>query len=330
MTQAETSLQPFAVPRTIIKADPLVYGAIAAAGITLWWLTRAHVSWLPVWAPWEFSFVEFFGAWLTVWWYVRGLMLMPTAERPSIGRTVSFFIGMLVIYSALETRYEYLAEHQFFFNRIQHVGMHHLGPFLIALSWPGATLRRGAPSSVIRLFDHPALRAVTNVLQQPVIAGVLFVGLIFFWLTPSIHFRAMIDPRLFSLMNWSMVVDGLLFWFLVLDPRPTPPARISFGARAALSVLTILPQIIGGAMIAFSPKDLYSFYDLCGRIYPELGAHYDQTVGGLIIWIPPGMMGILGLVLVLNFLRKAEERNLQDADDENDTGPIIQASQWTG
>lgn len=330
MTQAETPLQPLAVPRGTIKADPLVYGVIAVAGVTLWWLTREHVSWLPVWAPWEFSFVEFFGAWLAVWWYVRGLMLSPAGERPSLARTVSFFIGMLVIYTALETRYEYLAEHQFFFNRIQHVGMHHLGPFLIALAWPSATFRRGAPASVTRLFEHPALRAVTSLLQQPVIAGVLFVGLIFFWLTPSIHFRAMIDPRLFSVMNWSMVVDGLLFWFLVLDPRPKPPARISFGARAALSVLTIFPQIVGGAMIVFSQKDLYTFYDLCGRIYPALGAHYDQTIGGLIIWIPPSMMGVLGLVLVLNFLRRSDERLLNDADDESDAQPIINASRWTG
>jgi putative membrane protein len=330
MTQAETPLQPLTLPRGAIKADPVVYGVIVVAGLTLWWLTRQHVSWLPVWAPWEFSFVEFFGAWLTVWWYVRGLMLAPAAERPSAARILSFLVGMLVIYTALETRYEYLAEHQFFFNRIQHVGMHHLGPFLIALSWPAATLRRGAPPWVTRLFLHPAVRATTNVLQQPVIAGVLFVGLIFFWLTPSIHFRAMIDPRLFSLMNWSMVVDGLLFWFLLLDPRPKPPARVSYGARAALSVLVMFPQIIGGAMITFSPKDLYTFYDLCGRIYPELGAHYDQTVGGLIIWIPPGMMSVLALVLILNFLRKAEERISTDADDENDTRPIIHASQWTG
>ena len=30
-------------------------------------------------------------------------------------------------------------------NRAQHVVMHHLGPFLIALAWPGETLMRGMP-----------------------------------------------------------------------------------------------------------------------------------------------------------------------------------------
>ncbi len=63
----------------------------------------------------------------------------------------------------------------------------------------------------------------------------LFVGTFFFWLIPAVHFRAMIDARLFTIMNWTMVVEGILFWCLVLDPRPSPPARASFGARAALA-----------------------------------------------------------------------------------------------
>ncbi|HET7850485.1 MAG TPA: cytochrome c oxidase assembly protein, partial [Pseudolabrys sp.] len=142
-----------------------------------------------------------------------------------------------------------------------------------------------------------------------------------------------IDPNLFTLMNWTMVIEGILFWCLVLDPRPSPPARASFGARAALAMVVMFPQIIGGAMIAFSPHDLYTFYDLCGRIYPDMGAHYDQTVGGLIIWIPPAMMSVLALLLVLNALRKSEERTMRDEctnEDENDTRPIIQTSLWTG
>ncbi len=58
-------------------------------------------------------------------------------------------------------------------------------------------------------------------------------------------------------------------------------------------MVVMFPQIIGGAMITFNPHDLYSFYDLCGRIYPDLGALYDQTVGGLIVWIPPSMMSVI-------------------------------------
>ena len=133
------------------------------------------------------------------------------------------------------------------------------------------------------MIEHRLIVGIVYVLQQPVLAALLFVGSFFFWLIPAVHFRAMIDPGLFTLMNWTMVGDGILFWCLVLDPRPSPPARVSFGGRAALTMVVMFPQIIGGAMIAFNPHDLYSFYDLCGRIYPDMGALYDQTVGGLIV-----------------------------------------------
>ena len=99
-------------------------------------------------------------------------------------------------------------------------------------------------------------------------------------------------------------------------------------------MLVMFPQIVGGALISFSPRDLYPFYDLCGRIYPELGAHYDQVIGGLIIWIPPAMMSVLALVLVLNVLRRSEERTSEDEDDQDDTrrssmpagGPAVSAA----
>jgi putative membrane protein len=330
MSQADTPLQPALTARWSVKADAAVYAVIGVSSIVFWWMSHTKVAWLPVWAPWEFSFVQYLAAWLSLFWYLRGLARTPADEQPSFGRKLAFFVGFAIIYVVMQTRYEYLAEHQFFFNRIQHVTMHHIGPFLLALAWPGETILRGMPPWVKRVIMHPVITRPVHVIQQPIIAGVLFVGLVFFWLDTTIHGYAMISPWPYTLMNWSMVIDGILFWALVLDPRRKPPARVSFGGRAALSMLTIFPQIALGAAIALSTEDLYPYYDLCGRIYPELGPLYDQTVGGLIIWIPPGMMGVLGVVLVLNNLRKADEKDAPDDSDEQGGGIVINSSQWTG
>ncbi|HWE79238.1 MAG TPA: cytochrome c oxidase assembly protein [Pseudolabrys sp.] len=329
MSEAKTTAA-FLQGARFARVDIAVYAAVAAAAVLLWWLCNWHTAELPFVAPWEFSFAEFLSAWLIAWWYLRGLALTTAHERPSLARRIAFFVGLIAIYIVLETRFEYLAEHQFFFNRLQHVTMHHLGPFLMALAWPGETLGRGAPRWVVRVARHPILRGLIDVLQQPIVAGVLFVGLIFFWLVPPIHFRAMLDPRLFTVMNWSMLLDGVLFWFLVLDPRPSPPARISFGARVALAGLVMFPQIAGGAVIALAQTDIYPYYDLCGRIFPDLGPLYDQTIGGVIIWIPPSMMSVIAVVLVLNLLRKSEERTSHADIDADHTGPVIDTSAWTG
>jgi putative membrane protein len=329
MSQAETTA-PTLPDAHLVRADIAVYTAIATAALLLWWLCNWHTAALPFVAPWDFSFVEFLSAWLLAFWYLRGLALTPAQERPPLARRIAFFAGLAAIYVVLETRFEYLAEHQFFFNRIQHVTMHHLGPFLLALAWPGETLSRGAPRRVSRIAHHPILQGMIEVLQQPIIAGLLFVGLIFFWLIPPVHFRAMLDSRLFTLMNWSMLIDGVLFWFLVLDPRPSPPARVSFGVRVALAGLVMFPQIAGGAVIALAQTDIYPYYDLCGRIFPDLGPLYDQTIGGVIIWIPPSMMSVIAVVLVLNLLRKTEERSPNADIEAEDAGPVIDTSAWTG
>jgi putative membrane protein len=108
-------------------------------------------------------------------------------------------------------------------------------------------------------------------------------------------------------MNASMVLDGLLFWSLVLGPRPQPPARVSFGVRFVLCVIVMFPQIILGAFVAFSRQDLYPYYDLCGRLFPSLDALADQQTGGIVMWIPPAMMSVIGALLVVNAFRIQEE-----------------------
>jgi putative membrane protein len=285
---------------------------------------------LPFWTPWDFSWPQFLAISLTLWWYLHGLALTAAADRPTLLRRLSFLAGMAVIYTMVQTRFEYFAEHMFFLNRVQHIGMHHLGPLLVALSWPGTTIKLGMPASVRHLTENRVIAIALNVVQQPVLAAALFVGLVAFWLVPSVHFYAMIDPNVYAIMNWSMVVDGILFWCLVLDPRPKPPARTSFGTRVMLATVVMFPQILLGAIIALSTRDLYSFYDLCGRIYPAIGARTDQVIGGLIIWIPAAMMSVVALVIVINAFRRFEDAKKEDGYGNDPSGSAIQATLWTG
>lgn len=316
------------LPRRSPSPDTRATIAIGVASLILWWLCRYHAAALPAVAPWDFSFSWFYATAFPLWWYWRGLEKAEPGERPSPWRTAAFLLGMAAIYAVLQTRYDYLAQHMFFLNRLQHVVMHHLGPFLIALAWPWPTILRGMPGGVRRVATaRPVLRAL-HVLRQPLLAAVLFVGLIALWLIPDVHFRAMIDPRLYLVMNWSMVADGVLFWSVVLDRRDRAEAGVSFGIRAVLAIGVMFPQILIGAIIALSHRDLYSFYAWCGRIYPGIGPLDDQTYGGLIVWIPPAMMSVVSLILVLDALRRAEEAAEERRAPGSGIG--VAASGWTG
>ena len=112
------------------------------------------------------------------------------------------------------------------------------------------------------------VQATVDFIQHPAVAPVLFVGLIYLWLIPAIHTRVMLDLRLYDLMNWTMAVDGIFFWCLILDPRPKPPARIGIGLRALL-VLAVEPfQMILGAVLSLSMID---YYPGLSNLRPHLG-----------------------------------------------------------
>ena len=304
------------------------HGGVVALGALLAWLSATRPAQMPFWTPWDFSWPEYLTSALVLLWYLRGLARMAPEERPSMGRRIAFLLGLAAIYAVLQTHFDYMAQHMFFLNRAQHVVMHHIGPFLIALGVSGPVLRRGMPGWARRVADLGLVRETIAVLQQPVLAPILFVGLFYFWLIPAVHFRAMLDPRIYAVMNWSMVLDGVLFWTLVLDPRPKPLARIGYGARVALSVLVMFPQIGLGAVIAFATRDLYPFYNLCGRLYPSITALADQRFGGLIMWIPPAMMSAIGVVVVMNSLR-LHENTLEETSD--DAAALAErARAWTG
>ncbi len=304
------------------------HGGVVALGALLAWLSATHPAEMPFWMPWNFSWPEYLTTALVLLWYLRGLARMTPEERPSAGRRIAFFLGLGAVYAVLQTHFDYMAQHMFFLNRAQHVVMHHIGAFLIALGFSGPALRRGMPGWMLRIVDWKPLRRAIGALQQPVLAPFLFVGLFYFWLIPAVEFRAMLDPTIYAVMNWSMVLDGVLFWTLVLDPRPKPPARIGYGTRAALSILVMFPQIGLGAVIAFATTDLYPFYNLCGRLYPSIGALSDQHFGGLMMWIPPAMMSAIGVVVVINALR-LHENNMEELSDDA-TALAERARAWTG
>ncbi len=288
---------------------PLAEASIVVFGLGLSWLGGRHPTMLPVWAPWDFSWSAFLAAGWGLLWFLRGLHRTDAAARMPPWRVGCFLIGFAAIYCVLLTRFEYLAQHMFFMNRVQHAVMHHLGPFLIALSWPGATIAKGMPAPARRWCGSAFPRRMLRVLQQPLLAILLFEGLLVFWLVPPVTFRAMIDPRLYAIMNISMVGDGLLFWFLVLDPRPRPPAPIGFFTRATLAFVIIFPQIALGTSIGLAQHELYPSFSLCGQVFPAISPLLDQQIGGLVLWVPAGMMSALATILVMRrlFLDDAAE-----------------------
>ncbi|MDE2318614.1 MAG: cytochrome c oxidase assembly protein [Rhodospirillales bacterium] len=279
---------------------------------------------LPFLLPFVFNPIIFAGCLLLGFWYRRGVRLL--AEKPGWVRRSFFYGGVLGVWFVLQTHFEYIAQHMFFLNRAQAVMLGMVAPFCGGISWPGAALAAGAPAWMSRTAR--AMWRPVRFLAHPLAAMAVFLLTTDIWLIPSVHFDAMIDPALYAVMNLSCLAGGVLFWMVALDPRPKPPCPYSYLARAGTGFFVMFPQIAIGAYIALTTKDLYSFYELCGRLFPTISAQHDQLLGGLIQWIPPGMMNVAALIITLNALRLAEMK----ADEEfvPPKGAKIYEAKWTG
>lgn len=253
--------------------------------------------------PWEPAPLVQLAIWGALALYIAGCW---RGARPGIWRSLAFATGLAAFYAVTQTGLDYYAQYLFYAHRGQHLVLHHLAPFLVALAAPAPVLAAGLPHGLRGRWrgwrEHPSARWLAlpyRCLQQPVVAGVLFVGLIYLWLIPSVHFDAMLSADLYWLMNASMAVDGLLFWWLIFargDGRLTP--NLSFGKRVALLVAIVPPQILAGAVMVFSERNLFDVYSVCGRAFP-ISPMTDQQLGGLLTWIPPSMMSVIAVLVLL-------------------------------
>ena len=288
------------------------YAIALAWGGFLYVLCGFAPAGLPVWLPWEFSWPEYLATVLTLAWFVRGLSVLPKDRHPPVWRLVCFVLGVASFYIVLQTRIDYYAQHMFFVHRWAHFVLHHAGAFLIALGMSGPVLWAGMPDFLKPVLASRPIRGILAFLQHPVMAPFLFVGLLYFWLIPQIHTRVMLDANLYELMNWTMAVNGVMFWSLILDSRAKPPARLSHLMRALLILVIELPQMVLGAILSLTEHDIYPVYTICGRVL-DMTALNDQHYGGLIIWLPGTLTSFAAMIVVLVTMRLNEEKAERDA-----------------
>lgn len=232
------------------------------------------------------DFVFWLTPWEGLWWapplflaaavvYVRGARQRP----PGAWRQGLFWAGVALMWFGLQSGLDYFSEHAFFAHRLQHLILHHVASMLIALAVPLQTMG-WTPPRFVRALNHP------------VVAPVLFSALIIFWLIPPVHVAAMLDARLYAIMNVSMALNGVMFWASVLNGPWRPLTRM-------LMALAVAPtQIALGLLLMSANSDLYPVYALCGRA-TGLDALTDQRLGGLILWLPGVMMSLLAVLIVM-------------------------------
>lgn len=254
--------------------------------------------------PWLVTLIIYWRGW---WHRYR------QGRRAASGQTLAFILGMLCFLTALQSPLDPLSDHFLFVHQIEHLLLRVFGPLLTILGMPMAPLIQGLPKPARRFLLVPLIRnrmvrGFYRFLSYPLVAPVLFIATLVIWQIPPLHDRAVLEPWLHDLMHLSMIVAGFFFWWLIADPRGKQ-ARLSYGLRLVVLWLVTIPNTLLGAFITLTRFPLYQVYDvLDGRWH--IDRLLDQQLGGILIWGPGAMMGVVGTGVVFLTWIRAERKTI--------------------
>jgi putative membrane protein len=232
-----------------------------------------------------------------------------TGERA--WRHVAFLSGVAAVFLALESPVDGLADHLFWVHQIQHLLLRMIGPMLIALAAPQATLISGLPPGIRRttlgpLLANRIMRGIFAPLTNPAVITALFIAALYLWELPRFHNAAILNDGIHYTMHITMLLAGLVFWWRVFDMRPAPVST-PYGTRLMMLWIVTLSNIALGAYTTLKTTLLYPAYDIVGRLFhvPPL---VDESIGGFIIWVPGSMMCLVAIIIVVNLWGRHETR----------------------
>jgi cytochrome c oxidase assembly factor CtaG len=176
-------------------------------------------------------------------------------------------------------------------------------PALLLLSLPrNAGIPPRSVPRPLRLAVHPAVAIIA-----------LNLGFIAWHVTPAFD-GALAHGWLYDLMEMSLLLVSLLFWWPIVTPCSPPARALSGFAKLGYIVLATLPQTLGGLIVALAGHVLYRGYGAGPR---SLGFDpmTDQQVAGASIALVSKIALLAAFFVVFMNLLNAGSDGREDDDD---------------
>jgi putative copper resistance protein D len=248
---------------------------------------------------------------------VRRVNAAHPANPVAAWRTASFLAGLAAIAIALMSGIDRYDTVLFSVHMVQHILLTLVAPPLLALAGPITLLLRVVSAEDRRRLVLPVLHSrVVRAVSFPVVAGVLFAGVMWATHFSPIFDRALEDPFVHLLEHALYLGTGLLFWWPAVGVDPSP-WRMGYPVRA-LYVFLQMPQNTFLAVALLSASEpLYPHYATLLRPWGPTPLADQQTAAG-IMWFVGDLLflgAILGLVAAW---MRHEERTTAAADRRAD------------
>ena len=215
----------------------------------------------------------------------------PPARAPiDVPRAIAFGGGLAVMFGALTGPLHDLSDYYLFSaHMVQHL--------LLAFAVSPLLLYGVPPWLADDLVRAPWRQRLARPLTRPSGAFAAFNLVLVAWHLPPLYNLAMDQHPIHIVQHLMMLAVSVLLWWPVMSPSRLLP-RAAYPVQLLYLFVAGLPMVVVSIFITMADGVLYPYYAAAPRVFPLLSAHSDQHLGGLIMWIPGGMVFLLALSVV--------------------------------
>lgn len=246
------------------------------------------------------------------WCYARGRRSgSRRGQRPWL-----FWSALATLAVALGPPLDALGGQSFAAHMLQHELLMLVSAPLLVLSRPAVPLCRGLPALLrrgwARCLRGTGLGGPLRRLATPAGAWSAHALALWVWHLPALFEAGLGNSAVHAAQHGSFLFTAVLFWQALLRGR----RRAGGGALLYLFTTAVHSSVLG-ALLTFAPTPWYAPYRASAAAF-GLSALEDQQLGGLIMWVPSGLVFLLAaLALLVRWLhapRWPVDRGLGRAD----------------
>lgn len=266
-----------------------------------------------LWSTWALEPYVWAGLILSAWLYAQGLRRM--WREPGAGHGIRtweawcYAAGWLALFVALVSPLHPWGSVLLSAHMTQHEILMLVGAPLIVLGRPILVYLRALPrhwaAALGRASNHPVWQSLWRAVSAPLPAFLIHSVLLWLWHIPA-WFNATIDNEfIHTLQHLSFLVPALLFWWALIHHGPN---AAGYGLAVLYLFLIAMHSQLLGVLMTFARTIWYSAYAQTTQSW-GLTPLQDQQLGGLIMWIPAGVVYIIAaLALMAGWMRESELR----------------------
>jgi len=226
---------------------------------------------------------------------ILGAIYLWRARQAGEGQTVTgarkilFFSALFLIFASLNGPLHDLSDDYLFSaHMVQHLILTLAMPPLLIAGVPGWMLRP--------LLKNRVLGPIARTITKPVWCFIIFNLAIIVWHLPMFYNAAMANHNIHIVEHLIFMSAAVLMWWPLTSQLPELP-RLPYPGQVLYCFLMTLPMSIVAVYITLADHILYPAYSSAPRIFP-ISPMDDQMLGGLIMWVPGGLIFVIIMSVV--------------------------------